>query len=912
MTLTLPRLARTADAPGADMAYPSASVDLLHTVDELNEYLAAAVERREWLDAFLFAAGMSQVVEDYLEERSFVHRAGEYVKRLNKPGCDMLGEAILRVDRVVTSTRTGSRQFRNARSFRRQLCDLTESMASLAVAAAREAGNPAIAFANGIRTETSQLPRQLRSSVLRLPSCFRSFDQRPEDIAELVTRFAARWPEPSRPVVVVGIRTSGSYLAPIASALLRASGLGDVRAFTLRPGQRLRREHREVLEEMVKAGGKAIIVDDPPVTGGAYASVASGLRSAGVPRDGIVLFLPLFGATGVPMSLRDYNSVVLSWEDWDIHRSLQPAVLQRLLSRRFPSAMVGEPRRVLEAEREVWRGHAQALFRVPIEYERGRRDEIHVHAKGTGLGYFGAHSTEVTQRLANWLPCVYGTERGVIFREWFPPGGALTARAVDAQAAATSIAGYVRERTEALAVREDRAAVLADRKAAWQGVADILGASFGRARPLMRPVVQRATRVLCRVPTPMVVDGSMSLDHWFATPSGVRKVDADERAYSSRDLACYDPIFDLAGATLGAPEGLAQQLRGAYESMTGQLVAPEHWLLYRLLHCRHRWGDPISRLELDRDSARAIQDYLGGVFFSDAAQNAGPLCGVGIDGVLESNMLGFPAASPAGCLALRALTLHGYRPLLASGRSLAEVRERCIAYRLAGGVGEYGAVVWHAGRDAAIELTAPADREPLERLRHELGSLPGVFVDPSHERCVRAFAVDDSGRRQGLDEPTITAAMSRSGVDSAVQTVQGRGQTDFILRSVTKGLGLQALASALGVKGVASREFLAFAIGDSAPDIAMLENAGARYAPANADSAVREADAVILNEPFQRGFSVAVQQFLGHRPGGCSICRPPIFSRGARLLLAALSAQDRGRPGKLATAIRLFTLSATR
>jgi hypothetical protein len=60
-----------------------------------------------------------------------------------------------------------------------------------------------------------RLPSPLRASVLRLPGCFHGFDQRPDDVASLVCSFAAAFPNRDRQLLVVGVRTSGSYLAPL-------------------------------------------------------------------------------------------------------------------------------------------------------------------------------------------------------------------------------------------------------------------------------------------------------------------------------------------------------------------------------------------------------------------------------------------------------------------------------------------------------------------------------------------------------------------------------------------------------------------------------------------------------------------------------------------------------------------------
>src|SRR5262249_37852589 len=66
----------------------------------------------------------------------------------------------------------------------------------------------------------SRPPTAVQHAIVRLPSCFRSFDQRPADLDLLVRRLRDCVSDASTPMVVVGVRTSGSYLAPLIGALL--------------------------------------------------------------------------------------------------------------------------------------------------------------------------------------------------------------------------------------------------------------------------------------------------------------------------------------------------------------------------------------------------------------------------------------------------------------------------------------------------------------------------------------------------------------------------------------------------------------------------------------------------------------------------------------------------------------------
>ncbi len=83
-----------------------------------------------------------------------------------------------------------------------------------------------------------RLPRALREDIARLPACFRSFDQHPDDLRRLAGEFAVAHPDRLQPLLIIGIRTSGSYLAPLYAAYLRADGYGEVSTITMRPERR--------------------------------------------------------------------------------------------------------------------------------------------------------------------------------------------------------------------------------------------------------------------------------------------------------------------------------------------------------------------------------------------------------------------------------------------------------------------------------------------------------------------------------------------------------------------------------------------------------------------------------------------------------------------------------------------------
>jgi len=283
-------------------------------------------------------------------------------------------------------------------------------------------------------------------------------------------------------------------------------------------------------------------------------------------------------------------------------------------------------------------------------------------------------------------------------------------------------------------------------------------------------------------------------------------------------------------------------------------VGAERWLLYQLVHvlASHE-KQPAALRQVDLHPARLFLRYYRDVLLADLRPGAaGPLCAIDLDGVLETMPLGFPATSPAGALALRALNRHGYRPVLATGRSLDKVRDRCAAYSLPGGVAEYGSLVYLHGNGDVRSLQEPAEREALDRLRATLAEARDVHIDPAFQHSVRAFRLDARGRRRGLPAERVAEALGAT-ADGMLRPVPGHYQPDYVATGTGKERGLRVLARELGVGGETP---LALAVGDTASDLEVLRLAQMRIAPGNADQAARGASVVtVVRAPTQVGLA---------------------------------------------------------
>jgi hypothetical protein len=187
-----------------------------------------------------------------------------------------------------------------------------------------------------------------------------------------------------------------------------------------------------------------------------------------------------------------------------------------------------------------------------------------------------------------------------------------------------------------------------------------------------------------------------------------------------------------------------------------------------------------------------------------------------------------------------------------------------------------------------------------------------VGIDAAYRHVVRAFRTDHVGRRRGLELRDINAALATVAHSDRLQVIRGAAQTDFAAAQVDKGTGVRALASRIAGQRTRDGEELTFAVGDTAADLPMLRMATLAFAPANASSTLRRAGANtrVLRAPYQAGLSLAVQRLIGHAPGTCPTCGSRPLTRDADLLLAVISAQERGWLGLSRRSLRLH--AATR
>jgi hydroxymethylpyrimidine pyrophosphatase-like HAD family hydrolase len=938
--------------------------NLFLTFDALRERLLAqlqvaascdTVDREEiLLDCFLLAAGLNQILEDYLH-RDFLslRKAATQLRDLLPVIGPVASGAALLASKVVSWARSLRMRQARLRSRQRDLSALVDLLASrVADRAAHEGRRLPLPRAACSETQLLHLaervmlpfnfPVVLRRSVQRLPNCFRSFDQQPADCDRIVQRFSAQHPDRSRPLLVVGLRTSGNYLAPLCAHFLVAAGYENVRVITTRSGCPLDRAEVKEVRAVAARHGLGLLVDDPPRTGAQLSDAAVMLGRLGL-SDVLLMLQGPGDDVSLPPSLRAWPSILLPNREWIICDRLGPEALNQALQ----ALLVGHVElddghesagSAVAAELlKMWpggRGHviAHVVARLTDGDGDGNETILPLCVEGVGLGYFGRHALALARAMDGYVPTVYGVRDGLLFRAWLPEDSRVVPSrlSLESDSVAAAVSGYVATRQRLLPLDEDITVGMAGNDPAWEGVAQMLGDAFGQMKPFVRPLTFRAARRLVRVDHPSICDEAMAPGQWFGEDGEpLRKIKFQQRASTNVGFRSCDPVFDLAEAAatseaLGEPH-FGVSLRSDYESLTHESIEEERWLLYRLLHhltayqvtLRDAATDPSNgqasfgrALALEQTMATIYRRYFEANYFSDLEPVVdGPLCAIDLDGVLENRWIAFPAISTAGAMALRSLNVHGHRTILATGRSLDEVQARCAAYRMSGGVAEYGSVVYDHVRGRTRSLISVEDRAALMALTDVLERIEGVHVDPLYRHCVRAHFLDPTGERRSLPAETMRWALSAARVGGAVVVMPGELQTDFVTAGINKGRGLRALVELFG-EDAKRHPLVALAVGDSGPDLAMFALAARAVAPANATAEVRD-HAQVVRGSYQTGLLRAVHNELGHSGRRCVACRPPRpGSTQGRLLLTSLAALNGGWRGKVAKALALTTFLA--
>ncbi len=725
------------------------------------------------------------------------------------------------------------------------------------------------------------LPGDLQTQVVGTPTPFSRLDLTFRDLLALGDTFMERFPNRMQSILVVGVRTSGSYFAPLLKALLKIRSYQSVELLTIEPNKGVGRWESKELSRYAALHYLALIVDDPPYTSRTVLAALDSVGRAGFEPANIKFIAATHPAKRTWFKwFPEDNVITLLPERWYKSKLLEPKAVELRLAEYFRAQRFTHVSVVASSRAEEYNAHLRSItsdersirlkriFEVQLGTPQGELQTKFVLAKSVGWGWFGYHAFLIGYRLAGVVPPILGLREGILYTEWYPQtDGEVSENHTELIEAS---AKYVAARTRLLRLKGDKANSI-DLKRYNNGI-QLLGKALSRAYgPVLtdRLMQSRLGTLLQKRPCPFhaLIDGNMHHKEWIRGPQGLLKTDFEHHGMGKAALNLTDPAYDLADTIMdfGLLPEEERSLISQYITQSGDAEVEQRLFLHKLLAGLWEMNEIREQLFSSPRGSAAQRDYhrrfmaAWNFLTVQAARHCGSLCKqpkdlgwraplvmLDIDGVIDRRLFGFPCTTVAGIQALSILSEHEFSVALNTARSVVEVKNYCDAYSLSGGVAEHGSWLWDAVRQQERVLISEETARQLEEMRHHLQRIPGIFLDERHQYSIRAFTYRD--KPLGLIQSILSSARTASIGDGALAPISTHIvhqllvdlrldklafhhtliDTAIVSKEVDKGTGLVALRD-----WVLGRDSETIAVGDSEPDLAMFRQATRSFAPAN-------------------------------------------------------------------------------
>jgi hydroxymethylpyrimidine pyrophosphatase-like HAD family hydrolase len=796
---------------------------------------------------------------------------------------------------------------------------------------------PSGAGANLLALSNSKLPADFTRRRARIPAAFRSQDLTHFDISKLGSKFAAEFPDRGREILVIGLRTAGSYFAPFLRAYLKLHGFQSINTVTLRPKRGIAPWERERLIKCASQGGLAIIVDEPVGTGATLAKAIGILHRTGIAHRNVAALFPIhptgrdWNRSSDALVLSTIRVLTLEPEEWYKHQRLEPATVQERVTEYFQSRGYRSAQVVISntsqqlnqglqlSSDEGFHTRLKRVYQVELQNASGQAETRYVLAKSVGWGWLSYHAFTIASGLPSFVPPILGLRDGILYMEWVRPNG-TTQVEPDRRQLVETAAKYVAERVHHMRLPEDSAPYL-NREGRHAGFDQLMGQlirayGWNLAMGLKRARVREQLSRPC--PYPTLVDGRMRACEWIQDSGSVRKADFEHHGLGKHQLSMTDPAYDLADVVLHWNLSFEeeQELITRYKANTGDSQIGERLLLSKVLAGTHSIGRALSglhnsrlhhrhqefnRLYLEARTFLTLQTLR---FSSGLAAKpnsihwANPLVVLDIDGVLDKQIFGYPCTTAAGILAISLLHAHDQPFALNTARTVSQMKQYCRAYGCVGGGAEYGSYVWDATTDRSQVMVCDASLDQMERLRQHLRRTPGIFLNDDYQYSVQAF-VYEKNATVPLPTTLIRDLMAELKLDR-LKFHQTFTDTTVVASETDKGRGLAALLQLANQSTVET-----IAVGDSEPDLPMFRTATRSFAPANIScrSTASLLGCEVSEQPYQAGLLQIVRSILHPAGDDCKRCDISINARKDDLFFELLQVADQSRLKRLVRAM---------
>jgi adenine/guanine phosphoribosyltransferase-like PRPP-binding protein len=903
--------------------YPRVADSLDHLRAELHKFLRAD-EMLDWqlrevlTNIFLHCGAISDTLDDFL-----LGPAYDFSKLSSIP---FSGVGISAFDRGMKVSRMlRKRRFAAVHRWRKELHDAFREF--LATALIPET-SPSTALVKRMSELTERkLPQELLDEVAKVPAALRSQDMSYPDVLTLGKSVVERTTDRNAPTLIVGLRTAGSYFAPLLAAFLSVNGFSDVDWLTIRPKKGLADWERGMLSAYSsRKGSRALIIDEPVNTGKTLLKTIDLLSKAGFGKN-VITMVPVHPSRrdwddGFESKALSRNEIVtLLPEDWHKRTVISQDHVAKLMSRWLAGEKAAVSvsidakaadfnRELAEISEEKFHNRLKQVYRVDVRREGYAPETRYVLAKSVGCGWLGYHAVLASERLSSFVPPLIGYSDGILFQEWIEDDGAN--EFPDRHYLVQRSADYISERVKNLRLDHDPVKALAadNRHKSSDELSSMLSKAYG-SRPasmLQRAGLRaRLSGDACSFPT--LVDGKMRPVEWVNGTTGLVKTDFEQHGLGKTELNAVDPAYDLAETILHwqLTRKEEQELLDRYIANTGDSQVQKRLHLQKLMAGTWqmmRAGDNLKDARLAKRADDFNWDYLaawnfliihtlryvGDLCIKDPNPSwHSPLVVMDIDGVIDKQIFGFPSTTAAGIRAISLLHAHNYALAANSARSVTEIEEYCSAYHMVGGVAEYGAYAWDALSGKSQVLISSESQEQIATLVSELRKIPGVFLNDDYKYSIRAFTYS-KGVTVALPTLLIQNLMSSLKLDRLAfhQTFL---DTAVVSKETDKGKGMNALLALANQPREGT-----IAIGDSEPDLPMFQAASRSYAPGHISCkpAARMVGCKFGNGTYQLGLLDIARRIVHEKGGSCAQCArcDELLSQNSDLFVEMLKVAD--------------------
>ena len=784
------------------------------------------------------------------------------------------------------------------------------------------------------------LPKKLLNQSVTSPRAFRCQDLTPYDVLTLSEKYCLKNTNKNKPILIIGLRSAGSYFAPVLRADLVKRGYHNISTVTLRPKKGASRNEKEIIRKFAKEDGSVVIIDEPIFVGFTLKICINILDNLGIQRPSVSVLFPLHPCvtdltkTNALSDLKGCQFITSAPEDYFKWQKLKDENIEKQLeayffAREYKKVTLISNDHVLKFNKQLsdqsedsWTEHLKRVYAVQVEQPSGIVKTQYVLAKSVGWNWQSYREYFATSRLRDFVPPILGLRDGILYSEWIEDN-LTSSNDIDRNKTVARISEYIATRVNGLSFEEDPATFISESQVGMTLVMRNQSRTrLGRLTNVLKKAAFRYRLAALTCPTPCLIDGNMRIADWLKRDHNLLKIDYAHHGFGKIEVNVADPAYDLANSILAFE--LSEQEETAllqnYSSISGDKNVTNRITLYKVLTGLWTMQWSLARLHNTKLSARhraysddfikawtftMIQLARYTASFVPRLEVHAPFSTIivsDVDGVIDQHINGIPSNTPSGIEALSLLHAHGYPVMLNTARSVYDVKAYCKAYGFIGGVAESGSYVWDANTDKDHILVSAEVLTKIERVKLALEQIPGVYVNPYYKYSIKAFQYGNSITGTiPVPSELVNTVLTQCGADDLIFHQTGT-DTAILSAEIDKGKGMLAFLQLFDYGSCKT-----IAIGDTEPDLAMFTVANRSFAPShtNVRNAAIQLGCHVANKPFQSGLLEIAHHIIKTDGGKNSLIKKPNFKQNEhnKILFDIISEVETSKPRRLLNAI---------